>query len=235
VRDDLLRRRCALAVMAKLPRAGTCKTRLVPPLTAEEAAALSRCFLIDTAHNVEDVADACGAVPVAVYTPPAPMAERSELFGPAFTYLAQRGDRFGDRLFNAVDDLLAEGYGAVCLIDSDSPTLPARYLAEAVRRLAKPGERIVIGPALDGGYYLLGVKSRLRALFHDIAWSTSAVFEQTCERARACGVAIDILEGWYDVDDAAGLEMLRSELSRSQRGPGYAAPVTRRYLAGSAS
>ncbi len=114
--------------MAKLPRAGTCKTRLVPPLTAEEAAALSRCFLNDTAHNVGDVADACGAVPVAVYAPPAPMAERSELFGPAFTYLAQRSDRFGDRLFNAVDDLLAEGYGAVCLIDSDSPTLPRGIL-----------------------------------------------------------------------------------------------------------
>ncbi len=224
------RRPCALAIVAKMPAAGRCKTRLVPPLTFDQAATLSRCFLIDTAHNVSDVASKCGAIPVGVYTPAASEEARDAIFGRAFCYVRQRGDDFGQRLCNAVTDLFESGFGSVCLIDSDSPTLPPAYLALAVERLKLPGERVVIGPATDGGYYLIGLKRPTPELFHGIAWSTSEVFEQTRKRARAAGISTDVLPSWYDVDDGFGLEKLKEELRVLPTAQAYAADATRAFL-----
>lgn len=228
---SLDRRPCALAIVAKMPVAGRCKTRLVPPLTFGQAADLSRCFLLDTARNVDDVATSSGAVPVVVYTPAGTRETRDAIFGKSFRYVRQRGSSFGRRLCNAVDDLFDDGFGSVCLIDSDSPTLPAAYLARAVEQLKLPGERVVIGPAVDGGYYLIGLQRPTPALFDNIAWSTSAVFEQTCERARSAGITADILPPWYDVDDAAGLQQLKDDLRAPPIAAAYAAESTRAYLA----
>ena len=69
-------------------------------------------------------------------------------------------------------DLIAAGYEGPCLVDADSPTLPASLLAEAITSLRAPGDRVVLGPATDGGYDLIGLKHPHRHLFHDIAWST---------------------------------------------------------------
>jgi rSAM/selenodomain-associated transferase 1 len=241
---------CALAVMIKAPRAGASKTRLVPPLTHEEAAALSVCFLRDTAANI---AAACGessgaAEGVAVYTPVGAEAAFDELLPPSFSLLAQRGDGFGERLFNAADDLLGVGYDSLCLIDSDSPTLPLRALVAAVEELAKPGDRVVVGAADDGGYYLIGLKRAHRRLFERIEWSTARVAAQTIERAEEMSLPVALLPAWYDVDDAATLSRLCEELfgaTRETMEPrgvekrgalcpeapeGYAAPHTRGFL-----
>lgn len=229
------RRACALAMMIKAPRAGVSKTRLVPPLTHEEAAALSVCFLRDTAANIERVADAEG---VAVYTPAGAEAAFDGLLPDAFRLLAQRGDGFGERLRHAAEDLLALGHEALCLIDSDSPTLPPALLAAAVAALSHPGDRAVLGAADDGGYYLIGLKRAHHRLFADIEWSTPRVLAQTCERAAEIGLEVVTLPAWYDVDDAATLGRLCGELFEANGEgaarvglEGYSAPHTRRYLA----
>jgi hypothetical protein len=85
---------------------------------------------------------------------------------------------FGACLFGAADSLLAAGHGAACLLNSDSPTLPTGHLVAAATVLAAPGDRIVVGPATDGGYYLIGLKQPHRRLFQDVDWSTERVFRQ---------------------------------------------------------
>lgn len=207
--------RCALGVMIKAPRAGASKTRLVPPFTYEEAARLSVAFLSDTAANM---ADACaensvGMVhPVAVYTPTGAEGAFEGLLPTGFALLAQRGDTLGERLFHAAADLFRLGYESCCLIDSDSPTLPRSLLTSAVEELRRPGDRLVLGPADDGGYYLIGLKRAHRRLFEDIAWSTADVSAQTVERAREISLDVALLPAWYDVDDAHTLRRLCDEL-----------------------
>ena len=229
-------------MMIKAPRAGASKTRLVPPLTHEEAASLSVCFLSDTADNIAaGCAESEGAARgVAVYTPVGAESAFDGLLPPGFALLAQRGEGFGERLSNAAEDLLAAGFDSLCLIDSDSPTLPTRSLAAAVSELSKPGDRVVLGPADDGGYYLLGLKGARRRLFAEIDWSTERVLAQTVERARECGLEVALLPAWYDVDDAATLARLCAELFAESDaaacrpgGPrlaGYAAARTRARL-----
>jgi uncharacterized protein len=102
------------------------------------------------------------------------------------------------------------------VLNSDSPTLPTSLLVETAHVLARPGERAVLGPALDGGYYLLGLKAKHHRLFEDIAWSTERVAQQTLERAAELKLPVHILPTWYDVDDVAGLKIMRAELFEGQ-------------------
>jgi glycosyltransferase A (GT-A) superfamily protein (DUF2064 family) len=114
--------------MAKAPSAGTVKTRLTPPLTPEEASQLSSCFLRDTANNVQDLQTLHRADGLIVYTPASEVRTFVALAPKGFQLLAQRGETLGDRLLNATSDLLASGYDSICLINSDSPTLPTTIL-----------------------------------------------------------------------------------------------------------
>jgi uncharacterized protein len=238
--SKLCARGCALAVMIKAPHAGMVKTRLVPPLTYFEAAALSTCFLRDTAKNISSLAlSEARAAGVAVYTPVGTERAFDELLDDRFSLLAQRGETFGERLLCAAEDLLSLGFESLCLIDADSPTLPHALLAEAVTRLAGAGDRLVLGPAEDGGYYLLGLKGAHRRLFEGIHWSTERVFAETLERAEELGLEVSVLPKWYDVDDALSLCRLCEELFAE--GPeqtnkhglkGYEAVHTRRFLSG---
>ena len=99
------------------------------------------------------------------------------------------------------------------MLNADSPTLPPSVLAEAARALAEPGDRIVLGPSNDGGYYLLGMKAMHGDLFEDITWSTEHVTRQTLQRAAELRLDVHLLPQWYDVDDALSFEILRAELS----------------------
>jgi uncharacterized protein len=217
--------------MAKAPLAGAVKTRLVPPLTASEAAALNICFLRDMSANIADVADVGDADGFVVYAPVGAESAFEGIPPAGFKRLAQRGDSLGDRLCNATDDLLNNGYGAVCLINSDSPTLPRALLDRAVDLLARPGDRVVLGEADDGGYYLIGLKQAHRNLFERIAWSTAEVLAHTIERAEEIGLPVEMLPRWYDVDDAAALERLCDELFAIERRDGaYPAPHTKAFL-----
>lgn len=199
--------------MAKAPRVGQAKTRLVPPLTAVEAAGLSAAFIRDAAENIAAAAQPAAIDGYIAYSPSDAGPEFAALLTDNGTRLL-RSPRpgLGASLYDAAHDLLAEGYGAVCLINSDSPTLPTEILIEAARALSRPGDRMVLGPAEDGGYYLIGLKQAHARLFEEIAWSTPAVLAQTVERAREIGLDPLLLPSWYDVDDVAGLLRLRAEL-----------------------
>jgi rSAM/selenodomain-associated transferase 1 len=223
---------CALTVMAKAPKAGRVKTRLSPPLTLEQTAALNICFLKDTTENLVAVVGGAGLIS---YTPVGDEALFGGLLPETFGLVAQRGDGFGERLHCAATDVLAIGYGAVCLIDSDSPTVPAAAYKQAVEELAKPGDRVVIGPSQDGGYYLIGLKAAHPEPFERITWSTGSVFEETVERCAEAGLEVVTLPVWYDVDDAATLAVLKAELLDGERPwfaecDGYAAPHTAGFL-----
>jgi len=223
---------CAIAVMAKAPRVGNSKTRLMPFLSAEDAARISACFIRDAAENI---AAAAAQVPIDGYiahTPPGAAAEFSALLAPGTRLVPSRRPGLAASLHDAAADLLRMGYGGVCLINSDSPTLPTEFLADAARALARPGDRLVLGPAEDGGYYLIGMKRLHARLFEDIAWSTEAVFAQTIERAGEIGLEPVVLPGWYDIDDIRTLQRLWSEIATpgSPRPRPYPARHTAAFL-----
>lgn len=203
---------CALAIMAKAPRAGKVKTRLSPPLTLEQSAGLNICFLRDTAQNIAEVSAAGHSAGLVCYTPVGEEAAFDGLLPASFHLIPQRGDGFGERLLAAAQDILQCGYGSVCLIDSDSPTVPAAAFEQAAAELARPGDRIVLGPSHDGGYYLIGLKHPHREVFADIHWSTETVFAETMAAAHAAGIEAVTLPLWYDVDDARTLGILFAEL-----------------------
>lgn len=223
----------ALAVMAKAPRAGKVKTRLSPPLTLAQTAALNVCFLKDTAENIAGVG--AGSVGLICYTPIGDEQAFEDLLPQDFALIPQRGDTFGERLLAAAQDILACGFVSVSLIDSDSPTVPHTAFAQAVEELSKPGDRIVLGPSDDGGYYLIGLKRPHPQPFDRITWSTGSVAEQTRQRCREASLHLVDLPLWYDVDDAATLATLNAELLQSRppafaNTPGYPAPHTREFL-----
>jgi hypothetical protein len=219
---------CALAVMTKAPRPGQVKTRLVPPLSPQEAAQLNVCFLRDTATAI---AKACGTTArgIGVYTPVGAEAAYIDILPDDFDLLPQRGDGFGERLAFAAADLFRCGFTSVCLIDSDSPTVAADVYAKAVELLSKPTQQVVLGPSDDGGYYLLGMKREYPELFQKIDWSTERVLQQTKQRARELNLEVTLLPAGYDVDDAAALRRLCGDLI-SEKERQDVAPNTRKFL-----
>ena len=225
--------------MAKVPFASAVKTRLTPPLSPEEAAILSTCFLRDMTTNVFGM-NSDGTEGMVLYTPADAEAFLHSLLPDGFKLVAQRGETLGERLINAGADLLNNGFASICLINSDSPTLPGKILRTAASLLAQDGDRVVLGPSEDGGYYLIGLKHPHPELFERIAWSTAAVLAHTIERAADIDLPVELLPTWYDVDDLATLRLLCDELSlltdshdgRVQFRGGSEAPHTRKYLAG---
>src|SRR5881394_2196936 len=228
----------ALALMTKAPRAGQVKTRLVPPLTNEEAAQLNRCFLRDTGAAISAYCSSLIAPSpgrpivrgVAVYTPVGSESDYTDILPTDFSLLPQRGKNFGERLYFAAEDLFKCGFDAVCLIDSDSPTVPAGNFDQAIELLSLPDDRIVLGPCDDGGYYLIGLKKPHRHLFEQVDWSTERVLNQTIQRATEIGLEVKLLPSGYDVDDGASLSRLCNELLGEQ-GDGGSTPSTRKFLA----
>jgi rSAM/selenodomain-associated transferase 1 len=231
-RRDLPKGLCALAVMTKVPRAGEVKTRLIPPLTPDEAALLNRSFLSDTFTAITNAT--CDGLTrgVAVFTPIGAEQEIEAILPKEFELLPQRGDAFGERLIFAVQDLFSFGFESVCLIDSDSPTVPVDFFSEAAAILSKEPNVVVLGPSEDGGYYLIGSRVLHRELFQGIDWSTDRVLEQTIERARELALEVRFLPEWYDIDDRIALRRLCSELfgPRDGNGHAYPAPVTKACL-----
>ncbi len=228
-----MNRICAMGVMAKAPRPGRAKTRLCPPLEPVQAAGLSAAFMRDITENI---ALASRTVPVHGFLAYAPAGDEAwfggHLADGTGLVLADGSPTmppdvqgFGKCLLHAAQALFQAGFGAVCLVNSDSPTLPTAWLIDAARALLEPGDRIVLGPADDGGYYLVGMKRPHPHLFADIAWSTSSVAAATLARAAVLGLGIVTLPAWYDVDDAASLDRLVAGAD-----DGYAAPATNEWI-----
>jgi uncharacterized protein len=225
----------AVGTICKTPAAGFCKTRLSPPLAPEDCAGLSACFIRDLTNTIVEVAGDSGAVPYAVYTPIGSEEALRKILPRDFRLQPQVEGGFGVRLKTGLADLLRAGHAGAILINSDSPTLPAAIIRQAVDAVrAKRG--VVLSPALDGGYTLIGVSEVDDELFDDMPWSTPEVYRLTVERAAAIGRPVFDVPGWYDIDDAESLNILRSEFA-GQPVPfgakalkGAAAPFTREFL-----
>jgi rSAM/selenodomain-associated transferase 1 len=208
---------CGIAFMAKASAPGRAKTRLVPPLTFEEAAVLNTAFLQDVADNVllaaRDAERHGGIAGYAAYGPTGSEEFFRRTLPGAIGLIEAWRQNFGDCLLHTIEEIFARGHASAVVLNSDSPTLPTAFLVETAAALARPGDRAVLGPSSDGGYYLLGLKAAHRHMFENIAWSTEQVAKQTLERAHEIGLYVHRLPVWYDVDDVDGLHRLRTELS----------------------
>lgn len=207
---------CGIAIMAKASAPGSTKTRLVPPLTFDEAAGLNTAFLQDIAANLLFAGRYADIVGYAAFAPAGSEDFFTRILPPGIGLIDACLPNFGDCLLRTIDEILARGHASAVVLNSDSPTLPTALLVETAEALALPGERAVLGPSTDGGYYLLGLKTAHRRMFENIAWSTERVAEQTIERAREIKLEIHMLPMWYDVDDMEGLRKLSIELRRQE-------------------
>jgi rSAM/selenodomain-associated transferase 1 len=225
----------AIAIVCKTPAPGLSKTRLSPPLRPEDCAALAACFIRDLAATIGELTRDGDVTGYAVYTPAGGEHSLRALLPSDFHLQLQCDGDLGTRLTAATRELLSKHTGVI-LVNADSPTLPASILRAAVDATRRGG--IVLSPALDGGYTLIGLSRMHERMFADIPWSTSEVHQVTVERAAEIGVPVVSVPGWYDVDDAESLSVLQSELAGKplpfgQAGlRGAAAPATRSCLAG---
>lgn len=216
----------SLIVFAKEPLSGAVKTRLTPPLPPDEAAILYTAFVRDTCATIAAAAEPGDRRVLAAAGEIGPVLRRiAEEHG--FETASQEGADLGARMAHALGVELARGAGTVVLVGSDSPTLPLAEVRAARRQLAASSPLAVLGPARDGGYWLVGASGRVPDIFAKIPWSTPDVLPATIERARERGVELALLEAWYDVDDAADLRFLEAELERSDD----LAPRTRAAIA----
>jgi rSAM/selenodomain-associated transferase 1 len=207
--------------VAKRPTPGHTKTRLCPPLSPHMAARLYECFLKDTLGLMRAVP---GVARLIAYLPVTEAGYFARL-APDFGLLPQAGETLGQRLDNALNTCLNDGFDRAVIMNSDSPTLPPEYLSEAFRQLERADA--VFGPCEDGGYYLVGLKAPQPRLLRDVQMSTPHVLRDTLEAARREGVAVALLPTWYDVDTCAELERLEQEVRRTS---GWFASETRAFL-----
>ena len=192
--------------MAKHPAPGRVKTRLAAALGDAFACALARAFIVDLAARLAQLPYRT----TWAYWPPT--ASFATLL-PGARCRPQRGADLGARMATAVAQELAEGAGGVVVLGADSPHVPTANVDEAARALVA-GTELVLGPAIDGGYYLIGVRRAQPELFTGIAWGTAEVLVATLAHARALGLATHLLEPGFDVDDPADLTRLRLLLAR---------------------
>ena len=212
-----------LVIMAKQPAVGHTKTRLCPPLTLTEAAALYEAMLRDT---IELVAGLEGVRLAIAVTPPGAIDAFRRISPPDAILLPVDGADIGDCLNQVLGRLLVDCHSQAIALNSDGPTLPATYFQQAIDRLHSVD--VVLGPSEDGGYYLIGLTQPRPELFREIEWSSEQVTAQTLARAEAMGLSVALLPPWYDVDTAADLDRLRAELATL---PAGALPYTRRFFA----
>jgi rSAM/selenodomain-associated transferase 1 len=197
----------ALAIMAKAPLPGTVKTRLVPPLTAEQAAELYRALLLDQFEHLRQVS---GAEHYVFYAPADAENILRDLGGADYAYRAQSGADLGARMAQVFADLWRLGHRNVVLIGSDLPALPLAILREAFTRLSTAENRVVIGPSRDGGYYLIGMNQATPEIFANMTWSYDRVLADTTARLDGLGVSYSKLPTWFDLDVAEDFQRLRT-------------------------
>jgi rSAM/selenodomain-associated transferase 2/rSAM/selenodomain-associated transferase 1 len=201
----------ALVVMARIPSGTLGKSRLTRELGGDHLE-LKRALLLDTLDVARGVA---GADLFIAVEPAESIGEMRALVGDRDRLFPQHGDTLGDRMRNAFDGLFAAGYSSVVMIGSDLPSLPTSHVAQAFQSLRDRPDALVIGPASDGGYYLIGMRRLWPALFTSIPWSTADVLSTTTSIAETCGLRVSLVAPWHDVDTV-------DDLRRVLRDPGGA-------------
>lgn len=185
-------------VFAKAPVSGRVKTRMTPPLPPDEAAALYEACL-------RDVVALCARERARVELWYHDEHHAAGYFATEFPHLmqaAQSGGHLGEKMRDAFARSFADGAQRTLIVGSDVPTMPENVLNAAVSGLRET--EMVVGPTLDGGYYLIGLTEeawpRAQSLFDDVAWSTDVVFRATVDRAARAQLGMHVLPGWYDID-----------------------------------
>jgi len=214
----------ALIIFAKAPIPGQVKTRLCPPLTPDEAASLHGSIVLDMLERSRGIASmdcfvACAPSPDHVFFKI--LAERHGV-----RLIAQTGDDLGARMARASADVFALGYRQVLVIGTDLPTLPGSAFGDAVKLLAS--HDLVLGPARDGGYYLIGLRKPAPELFAGIPWSTDRVLALTQQKAAALALRTALLPVRRDIDTVDDLRAVIDETGLQTRTPQPAAALSPR-------
>lgn len=199
-----------LGIFAKHWQPGAVKTRLAASIGPEAAASLQFHFVQTLLSRCQNIADRY----VLCFTPANSVDKFRQLNLGCWTLEPQASGDLGSRMqyyFSAA--LATHDTPRIVLIGSDSPDLPLEYLAEAFDALRD--FPVVLGPTVDGGYYLIGLSQAVPPIFDNIAWSTPEVWPQTIARLTAAGIPYHVLPQWYDVDDLAGLRRLHDSLPRN--------------------
>jgi len=197
----------ALVILTRAPWPGQTKTRLVPPLSYTEAADLAEALLLD---QLEHLATFDAARLFIAFTPENAAVFFESFIGRGFTCFAQQGQSLGERMSHAFQHLFASGFENIILIGSDLPTLPVRFFHQGYASLEKSAD-VVLGPSADGGYYLVGMKRMIAAMFDDIGWSGADVLSQTTNKLDDLSLKHELLSEWYDIDTVKDLEHLQSQ------------------------
>ena len=201
--------KAVLAVFLKAPRPGAVKTRLVPALGPETAAGLYRAL---AEAVVERTRPSAGEYERILFFAPLEARAEMDAWLPGETWIAQEGLDLGARMSAAFDACFARGAGRVAIVGSDVPGLAAGDVEAALDSLA--AHDLALGPAMDGGYYLIALARPQPALFRGIAWGSASVFAATMERAAALALTVRVLETRRDVDT---LDDVRAEWDRLRR------------------
>lgn len=210
----------ALVIFAKAPIPGQVKTRLCPALTEDEAATLHGSFVLDT---LERTKAAMGKFKLQIdrYLACAPSSSHAFFrimeARHGVTLLDQEGEDLGARMQQAFDTLFARGYRHVCVVGTDVPSLPLTHYRDAVASLTR--HDLVLGPAQDGGYYLIGMTRPHPHLFRDMPWSTDQVLALTQQKATDEGLNIAQLPAWSDVDTIDDLQQMIEDCAADKTRP----------------
>lgn len=203
----------ALVFMVKWPEPGRAKTRLCPPLSPDEAAALARAFLLDTLAE----AAGAGADRLLAFAPISAARDFRALVGDDVGLIEAECRDLGGALEHAQRSALALGYRRVALVGADLPHLDCARYAEAFAALATAD--CAIGPSGDGGYYLLAAAQET-PVFRGVTWSTASVLDETLANAGAASIRVACVPACDDVDTAADLSWLLDAL-RERPGAGH--------------
>jgi rSAM/selenodomain-associated transferase 1 len=194
-----------LTIFTRYPEPGLTKTRLIGALGEKGAAALQKELTEQTVKNIDQLARTSTVEPV-IYFEGGDLASMQNWLGHERTYKPQGDGNLGKRLIKAFEDAFSAGAQRVVTIGCDCPDLTREHIGRAFDALYL--KDLVLGPATDGGYYLIGIKCPCDALFKDIPWGTDRVFETTVYLAQELGLSIEILEELRDVDRPADLEYI---------------------------
>jgi len=186
-----------LTIFTRYPEPGQTKTRLIEALGEEGAAALQRELTEQTVHTIDQLVKTSTVEPV-IYYEGGELASMQNWLGLNRSYKKQGAGDLGEKLNQAFADAFSAGAQRVVTIGCDCPGLSKEHIHRAFDALYL--KDLVLGPATDGGYYLIGLKRPLDALFDHIPWSTDRVFEVTVSLAQQLCLSFEILEELHDVD-----------------------------------
>ena len=197
-----------LVVFAKAPRSGLVKTRMSPPFSLDQSAALYQEMLADVLSATARFSRRLDLEPVVAFHPPDAVHEIVGQGPAGFRFQVQRGEGLGDRMAHAVAEAAAAGAKCVLIRGSDSPALPFARFDEALERL-ESGDDVVFTPDQSGGYALIGMKRTEPGLF-EIPMSTELVLEQTLECARELGLSASATQAAFDLNTVGDLQLLEA-------------------------